>query len=101
MAATKLSEGDTLAGIYIMDDSQWIVLQTRNGYLLRFPMEEIPVYKKGTLGVRGMKLSGTDQVETVHFLQNSSQEAEVGGRKVVLGRLKIGKRDSAGSKVRS
>ena len=101
MAATKLSEGDTLAGIYIMDDSQWIVLQTRNGYLLRFPMEEIPVYKKGTLGVRGMKLSGTDQVETVHFLQNSSQEAEVGGRKVILGRLKIGKRDSAGSKVRS
>ena len=101
MAATKLSEGDTLAGIYIMDDSQWIVLQTRNGYLLRFPMEEIPVYKKGTLGVRGMKLSGTDQVETVHFLQNSSQEAEVGGRKVVLGRLKIGKRDSAGSKVRN
>ncbi|MCR5161017.1 MAG: DNA topoisomerase 4 subunit A [Lachnospiraceae bacterium] len=101
MAATKLSDGDTLAGIYIMDDSQWIVLQTRNGYMLRFPMEEIPVYKKGTLGVRGIRLSGTDLVEAVHFLKNASQEADVNGRKVVLGRLKIGKRDGAGSKVRN
>ena len=49
IAATKLQDGDSLIAVKVVNDSQQTVLQTRNGYFLRFPAAEIPVKKKAAV----------------------------------------------------
>ena len=56
IAATKLQDEDRLVEVKVINDSQNVVLQTVNGYFLRFPAAEVPVKKKGALGVRGIRL---------------------------------------------
>ena len=68
VAATKLGEGDTVVSVMPLVEQHQVVLQSRNGYFLKFPIEEIPEKKKAALGVRGMKLGKEDLVENVYYL---------------------------------
>ncbi|MCR5704185.1 MAG: DNA topoisomerase 4 subunit A [Eubacterium sp.] len=78
-----------------------LVLQTDGGIFLRFPIKEIPEQKKGTLGVRGIKLNPDDFVSNVYLLDTGDNEVvECNGKKVELRKLKIGKRGTKGVKVR-
>ena len=82
-------------------DQRNIVLQTKEGYFLRFPMEEIPEKKKGAVGVRGMKLGDKDEVEHVYYLTNGVETSiEYKGKHVLLNNLKPGKRDARGTRIR-
>ena len=68
---------------------------------LKFPLDEIPVKKKGAIGVRGMKLTDNDEVEAVYFLKNGvEQTTEIKEKQVELNKLKLGKRDTKGTKLR-
>ena len=101
VAATKLLEEDEVVSVVALKDQRNVVLQTRDGYFLRFPIEEVPEKKKGAVGVRGMKLSGTDVVEQVYYTKNAVETAiEYHDKKMVLNNLKPGKRDTKGTKVR-
>lgn len=101
VAATKLMEEDEVVSVVALKDQRNVVLQTRDGYFLRFPIEEVPEKKKGAVGVRGMKLSGTDVVEQVYYTKNAVETAiEYHDKKMVLNNLKTGKRDTKGTKVR-
>ncbi len=101
IAATKLLEGDRLVAVQAPSPEAHIVLRSQGGFLLRFPLEEIPLKKKGAIGVRGMRLSPEDQVTEVYFLEKDQvPELEIGGKQVHLNRLRIGSRDTKGSKVR-
>lgn len=102
VAATKLGEGDKVVSIAALHDQSQIVLQTREGYFLKFALEEIPEKKKNAIGVRGMKLGEKDCVENVYYL-NSAQEVsiEYKNKHLLLNGLKPGKRDSKGTKVRA
>ena len=71
VAATKLGEGDKVISVYVLKDKTNIVLRTKEGYFLRFPLTEIPDKKKGAVGVRGMKLGAKDLVEEVYYTQNA------------------------------
>ena len=51
IAATKLAPGDRVAAVETAAGQDHLVLQTKNGYLLRFPLEEVPVQKKAAMGV--------------------------------------------------
>ena len=42
VAATKLTEGDEVVSAAILNDQKQIVLQSREGYFLKFDVEEIP-----------------------------------------------------------
>lgn len=53
VAATKLNDGDELLHVSILKEQRNIVLQSEEGFFLRFPMDEIPEKKKGAIGVRG------------------------------------------------
>ena len=75
VAATKLMEEDEVVSVVALKDQRNVVLQTRDGYFLRFPIEEVPEKKKGAVGVRGMKLSGTDVVEQVYYTKNAVETA--------------------------
>ncbi len=101
VASTKLQEGDRVVSIVCLHEQKHIVLQTREGYFLRFAVEEIPEKKKGAVGVRGMKLGDKDLVEDVYYTQNA-MEASIPykSRQLVLNSLKLGRRDSKGVKVR-
>jgi len=101
VSATKLSEGDKVISVVALHEQKNIVLQTKEGYFLRFPLEEIPEKKKGAIGVRGMKLGDKDLVENVYYTQNAVESAiEYKGKNMILNHLKLGKRDSKGTKVR-
>ena len=54
IAATKLQDEDALVSIRPIRDVQDVVLMTENGFVLRFPAEEVSEKKKGAVGVRGM-----------------------------------------------
>ncbi|MCR5509055.1 MAG: DNA topoisomerase 4 subunit A [Lachnospiraceae bacterium] len=101
VAATGLNDGDELIGVFPITDERNIVLRTRDGYFLKFQLEEIPLKKKGAAGVRGMKLTGSDEVTDVYLIKNGSDmSVELGGRNLELNRLKLARRDTKGTKVR-
>lgn len=101
VAATKLAEGDEVLNISVIKEQRNVVLQSKEGFFLRFPIEEIPEKKKGAIGVRGMKLGDNDSLEAVYFTQNAVETTiKYKAKKLVLNNLKLGKRDSKGTKVR-
>ncbi len=101
VAATRLGEDDSVISVMPIEEQSSIVLQTREGYFLKFPLEEIPEKKKAALGVRGMKLGARDAVENAYYIQNTVETAiEYKGKTVILNNLKPGKRDSKGTKIR-
>ena len=101
IAATKLQEEDSLIAVKVVNDSQNIVLQTKNGYFLRFSAEEVPVKKKAAIGVRGIRLQKKDELENVYLFEEGTESKILFGEKeVTLNRLKAAKRDGAGTKYR-
>jgi len=101
VAATKLGEEDKLVSVYVLKDKTNIVLRTKEGYFLRFPLSEIPDKKKGAVGVRGMKLGAQDVVEEVYYTQNAVETKIMYKEKEVnLTALKLGRRDTKGTKIR-
>ncbi len=99
--AAKMSEGDRLLAVKILEKQEQIVVQTADGYFLRFSIEEIPRKKKAALGVRGMKLQDGDKVDAVYLLQPQEDAVAIFREKEVhLNRLRIGKRDTKGAKTR-
>ena len=101
VAATKLGEGDTVVSVIPLSEQKSIVLQTKEGFFLKFDLEEIPEKKKAALGVRGMKLGAGDEVENVYYIQAAAaSEIEYKGKKILLNHLKNAKRDGKGTKIR-
>ena len=101
IAATKLQEEDSVIAVKVVNDSQNIVLQTKNGYFLRFSAEEVPVKKKAAIGVRGIRLQKKDELENVYLFEEGTESKILFGEKeVTLNRLKAAKRDGAGTKYR-
>ena len=101
VAATKLADGDEVISVVTLKEQRNIVLQSTEGYFLRFPVEEIPEKKKGAIGVRGMKLGAKDSLEAVYYTRNAvEQTIEYGGKEIELNKIKPGKRDGKGVKIR-
>ena len=99
VAATKLQEGDEVAAIEPVREETDVILQTDGGVFLRFPLEEIPAMKKASRGVRGIHLNSGEKLEKVYLL-GDNPVVEYKGKNVHLNRLKVGKRDGKGSRVR-
>ncbi len=101
IAATKLPDGDTLVSVTPIRSQRNIVLQSKDGYFLRFSIEDIPEKKKAAIGVKGMKLTGNDYIENVYFTQNAVEHIiEYKEKKIVLNTLKPGKPNTKGTKIR-
>ena len=101
IAATKLAAEDHVLAVHPAKEDTHLVLHTTSDYMLRFSLAEIPVQKKAAGGVRGIRLTGEEQVSTAFFLDEQQiPEVEVNGKKVHLNRLRIGSRDTRGSKAR-
>ena len=101
IAATKLQEDDKVVSVQVITDNQNVVLQTREGYFLRFMAEEVSEKKKGAIGVRGIRLKKKDELEHVYLFEEGTEaKAKYGEKEVTLNRLKMAKRDGNGTKTR-
>ena len=99
VASTKLGEGDEVVSISVVGEETDVILQSSGGMFLRFSLAEIPTMKKAAKGVRGMKLAAGENLEKIYLL-GDNPVVEYRGKDVHLNRLKLGKRDGKGSKVR-
>ena len=101
VAATKLSEEDEVISVEILYDQKQVVLQSAEGYFLKFNVEEIPEKKKNAIGVRGMRFTGKDFVENVYYTRiTGEQMISYRDKQVSLSKLKTAKRDGKGTKIR-
>ena len=102
IAATKLQEDDELISVQVITDDQHVVLQTKDGYFLRFLAQEVAEKKKAAVGVRGIKLRKNDELEQIYlFYEGTEHKISYGDRELTLNRLKVAKRDGTGTKARS
>lgn len=102
IAATKLGDGDKVVMVQNAQPMEHVVLQTKEGFFLKFLKEEVPKKKKNALGVRGIRMSETDMVEHAYMLENRTEyEITYKNKKMVLNKLKLAKRDTKGTKVRT
>lgn len=123
VAATKLSEGDLLAGVFTTDarlevfssfsydgtireepvivSEQTVILQTENGVFLKFPLTDVPQKKKGALGVHGIKLAKEDFIAEVYLISAGEERMlHYKGKQIEPGKLKMAHRDTKGTKIR-
>lgn len=98
---TKLVEGDQLVFVSLLVEGQQLLLQTKNGYFSRYFVEEVPMKKKTALGVRGILLGEKDEVEQGILVRGQGKESIVYDEKeIAVTRVKLGKRDGKGVKLR-
>ena len=101
VAATKLTEGDEVVSVVVFNDQKQIILQSAEGYFLKFNVEDIPEKKKNAIGVRGMKLNENDYIDNVYYTQSGiERNIEYKDKPLDLIKLKSAKRDGKGPKVR-
>ncbi len=101
VAATSLLPDDEVITVFPVTDQKYCVLRTEFDVFLKFELEEIPVKKKGAVGVRAIKLTGNDHVSEVYFIYDADDTSVMlGNREVMLSRLKAARRDTKGSKLR-
>ena len=102
IASTKLADGDALILAGPCDAPDSVVLQSREGYFLKFAKEEVPVQKKAAMGVRGIKLSGQDSLEHAYLLEARMDYSITYKEKTIVlnSKIRMGKRDTKGTKIR-
>ncbi len=101
VAATKLSDDDEVVSVEVLNDQKQIVVQSAEGYFLKFDLEEIPEKKKNAIGVRGMRFNGKDHVENVYYTRTGAEQfISYRDKRVDLHKLKLAKRDGKGTKIR-
>ncbi len=101
VAATKLQDDDEVVSVAVYKEQHNIILQSKDGYFLRFAVSDIPEKKKAAVGVRGMKLGAGDFIEEVYYTKNTDDSViEYKEKTIELNKLKLGNRDTKGVKVR-
>ena len=97
IAATKLQPEDEVVNIRVVTENQHIVLQTADGFFLRFPAAEVTEKKKGAIGVRGIRLKKDDALTNVYLFEEGTEcKISYHEKEVTLNRLKLAKRDEIG-----
>ena len=108
VASTKLAEGDILAAVRLVAAKEGsinaqIIMQSEDGYFLRFPLEEVTRKKKGAIGIRGMKLQEDDHIKHVYLtgVENEDNPSIIYKEKeLVFSKIRLMGRDGKGVKVR-
>ena len=69
--AMKLEEGDRIVGVQICTEADDVLLTTRLGKSIRFPVSDVRVFRgRESTGVRGVKLAETDAVIALSVLSH-------------------------------
>ena len=99
IASTKLAEGDEVIGVYKLQKSEFVVLQSKAGYFLKLALSDIPEMKKTAVGNHGIKLDAKDEIENAYvFNKETSPTITYKEKEMVLSSLKVASRNSKGTK---
>lgn len=75
--AMKLDEGDKLINVALCDENNDIMLATRMGKCIRFPVTDVRVFVgRNSTGVRGIKLAAGDEVISMTMLKHIKASVE-------------------------
>ncbi len=75
--AMKLDESDKLINVRICTEKDDVMLATKSGKCIRFPVTEVRVFVgRNSVGVRGIKLTGKDEVISMSVLNHSDATSE-------------------------
>jgi len=67
--AMKLDEGDHIVGVEVCSEQHDVLLTSRDGQAIRFPVDDVRVFKgRMSAGVRGIKLGKNDEVISMAIL---------------------------------
>ena len=73
--AMKLAEGDELVGVAPCNESDDLLLATRDGKAIRFAVDAVRVFRgRDSTGVRGVRLLGKDSVVSMSIITDESNE---------------------------
>ena len=102
VVATKLLEEDRVLFVEeVREEKPQVIFKTENGAFLRFLVDEIPEKKKTAIGVRAIAMAQGDFVEQGWFVAGQNSETIMYKEKEsALSRIKLGKRDGKGVKLR-
>ena len=73
--AMKLSDGDELVGVAPCNESDDLLMATRNGKAIRFAVDAVRVFRgRDSTGVRGVKLLGDESVVSMSIIADTERE---------------------------
>lgn len=75
--AMKLEAGQSLIGVNLCTNQDDIMLSTKNGKCIRFPIEKLRVFQsRNSTGVRGIKLEAGNEVMSMAVLNHAKEDGE-------------------------
>lgn len=98
IAASKLDEDDTLTAVcqITTEDSintdRKVIMITKKGLSLGFPLEEVNEYKKTSRGVKGISLGTDDEVSFAAMVTPEQETMTFDGRNYNVKKIKLRKR---------
>ncbi len=105
IASTKLEEGDSIAGIIpltvedVIAGDRKVILITKNGLSLGFPLEEVGELKKTSRGVKGITLEKDDQVAYASVVAPDREEVTFDQKTYYPKKIRNRKRAAKGQKA--
>ncbi|MCR5303068.1 MAG: DNA topoisomerase 4 subunit A [Lachnospiraceae bacterium] len=101
IAATKMSDEDELISVDTSYELEDVVLRSKDGFFLRFPVTDIPEQKKNAAGARGIHLPDWDYVSEVYYIRAGVPAViDVDGTETDLRTLKQSARGRGGRKLK-
>ncbi|HIU87657.1 MAG TPA: DNA topoisomerase [Candidatus Avilachnospira avistercoris] len=101
VASTKLDEGDSIVSIEEVSEigKDTVAVWSEGGYFLRFALDDVPILKKNSKGVKALRLKAGDELSGALIIKEDPV-VSFKGREIHLKLLKIGLRGSTGTKQR-
>lgn len=76
--AMKLEPGQSLVGVSLCQENDDILLSTKDGKCIRFPVEKLRVFQsRNSTGVRGIKLEKNNEVIAMSVLKHANDDSEI------------------------
>ncbi len=89
--AIRMEENDKLVSVQVCNEKDHVLLASRSGKCIRFPVDDVRVFKSRTSdGVRGMRLQESDEVVSMTILHGIACTAEERAAYVKYSRIKRG-----------
>ena len=102
VVATKLSEGDKVLSVRLVStDSGYeeVILVSDGGYIVKFPLIAVNLYKKTSKGEKAMRLLEGEKLVAMYLLSDGDI-VKIHGKPVNLLKLKLSNRNDRGTKLK-
>lgn len=102
VVATKLGEGDKVLSVRLMSvDSGYeeVILVSDGGYIVKFPLIAVNLYKKTSKGEKAMRLLEGEKLVDMYLLSDGDI-VKIHGKPVNLLKLKLSNRNDRGTKLK-